>query len=146
MLYRIIYVSRMAENVDLREARRILSVSQTNNPRRAVTGALVFNSGHFVQWLEGARREVSELFTHIAKDPRHVAVELLDFSRVSRREFADWSMGYIGEGVLNKSLFASYAPGAVFDPYELNEAAAVEFVREAAGAALRLNPPAGAPK
>ena len=141
MLCRLIYVSRPAEGVDLREARRILAASQMNNPRRAISGALVFNSGYFMQWLEGARSEISRLFAHIAKDPRHGDVELLDFSRVARREFGAWSMQYIGEGVLNQPLFARYAHGAVFDPYGLDGPAAVEFMREAAENSLRLGKP-----
>lgn len=139
MLSRLIYVSRPTEGVDLRETRRILAVSQANNPRRAISGALVFNSGYFLQWLEGARREISHLFVHIAKDPRHSDVELLDFARVPRRQFGEWSMQYIGEGVLNQPLFARYAHGSAFDPYTLDAPAAVEFMQEAAENSVRLS-------
>jgi len=139
MLSRLIYVSRLADAVDGHETRRILASSLTNNPRRCVTGALVFNSGHFIQWLEGSRSEISRLFAHIAKDPRHTHVELIDFESIAHRQFPDWSMGYIGEGVLNKALFARYSQGFDFNPYELSSASAVEFVREAALVGLRLS-------
>ena len=139
MLSRLIYVSRLADGVDGHETRRILASSLTNNPRRHVTGALIFNSGHFIQWLEGSRSEISRLFAHIAKDPRHTMVELIDFESIACRQFPDWSMGYIGEGVLNKALFARYSQGSQFNPYEMSSASAVEFVREAAMVALRLS-------
>jgi len=141
MLFRLIYVSRPADGVDLRETRKILSVSQENNVRRAISGTLIFNSGYFLQWLEGSRTEVSSLYSHIAKDPRHRDAELLEFSQVARREFAEWSMGYVGEGVLNQALFYRYSPRAVFDPYALDGPAAVEFMRDAAASALRLSKP-----
>lgn len=139
MLSRLIYVSRLVDTVDTRETRRILTSSLKNNPRRFVTGALIFNSGHFIQWLEGSRSEISQLFAHIAKDPRHTMVELIDFESIAHRQFPDWSMGYIGEGVLNKALFARYSQGFEFDPYQMSSASAVEFVREAALVASRLS-------
>ncbi len=139
MLSRLIYVSRLVETVDTRETKKILAVSQTNNVRRAVTGALVFNSGHFIQWLEGSRAEISRLFAHIAKDPRHVDVELVDFSRIAKREYPDWSMGYVGEGILNRPLFARYSQTSNFDPYQLSGESAVEFMRDATGLALKLS-------
>ena len=139
MLYRLIYVSRPSDGVDLRETRKILSVSEANNVKRAVTGALVFNSGYFVQWLEGSRTEISALYSHIAKDPRHHDAELLEFSRVGQREFSDWSMGYVGEGVLNQALFFRFSAQPVFDPYLLDGPAAVEFMRAATESSLRLS-------
>ena len=142
MLTRLVYVSRVAASVDTREARSILSSSQTNNPRRCITGILIFNSGYFVQWLEGSRAEVSSLFAHIARDARHNAVELIDFSDVPKREFPEWGMGYVGEGILNRELFARYAEGLDFNPYILSRESAVEFIREASAVALLLARPA----
>jgi hypothetical protein len=139
MFSRLIYVSRLSESVDAQETRRILAASQANNPRRAVTGALIFNSGYFIQWIEGARSEISRLFARIARDDRHADVELIDFSTVAMRDFPDWSMGYVGEGVLNRALFQRYSQSSRFDPYLLSSESAVQFIREAAAASLRLS-------
>lgn len=138
MLSRLIYVSRLADSVDGQETRRILAASQANNPRRAVTGALIFNSGHFVQCIEGARAEISRLFARIARDDRHTGVELVHFSPIAKRDFPDWSMGYVGEGVLNRALFQRYSQHSSFDPYLLSSESAIEFVREASAESLRL--------
>jgi hypothetical protein len=55
------------------------------------------------------------------------------------RDFPDWSMGYVGEGVLNRALFQRYSQSNRFDPYLLSSESAVQFIREAAAASLRLS-------
>jgi hypothetical protein len=39
--------------------------------------------------------QVSELFGHIMKDPRHKDVALLHFEEISERRFGGWSMGQV---------------------------------------------------
>ena len=131
MLHRIIYVSCPSPDFHNGDIRSILEASRRNNPPRAVSGMLLFNSGFFLQWLEGSRSSINERFETILADPRHEKVEILNYQPVPNREFASWGMGYLGEGKLNADVFYRFSTGEKFDPYDLSSDSAVAFLREA---------------
>ena len=131
MLYRIIYVSRPTADFDNSDLRTILEASRRNNPRLGVSGALLFNSGFFLQWLEGGRQSINERFATIMRDPRHQQVEILNYEPITCREFSDWAMGYLGEGAFNAKLFYKFSNLDHFDPYLLSSESAVAFLLEA---------------
>lgn len=81
----------------IEEINTILRVSQRNNARDGVTGALVFNRGVFGQVLEGPSRAVETIFERIQMDTRHANVTVLDLAPIERRFFSEWSMGFIGD-------------------------------------------------
>ncbi len=140
MLYRLIYVSRPSDAFVHRDIREILTVSQRNNAQRGVSGILVFNSGFFLQWLEGARSAVNERFAHILKDERHGEAEILAYEPVSERLFADWNMGYLGEGVLNRDLLYRFTVGTHFNPYQLSAESVSTFLQVASRDSVTLMP------
>lgn len=131
MLHRLIYASRLAPQVDHHQIRDILSVSQRNNAAHQISGLLLFNSGFFLQWLEGGRTQISERFARIAQDTRHTDVELLAFDPAAGRRFSNWSMGYLGEGQLKRELFARFSAGRNFEPHNLSAQSAEAFMIEA---------------
>ncbi len=96
MLVRLIYLSKLAPSVDHQSIRNILAASQRNNQPRGVSGLLMFNSGYFLQWLDGERAAVNERFARISKDERHTDPLLLDYTEVISRAFPSWNMGYLG--------------------------------------------------
>ncbi|ANJ66321.1 hypothetical protein A9404_02045 [Halothiobacillus diazotrophicus] len=128
MLVRLLYVSKVSGHVGHDDVRMILAASQRNNGARGVSGLLMFNSGHFLQWLEGERRAVSERFARILQDERHTDVVIVDFAEVEARQFTDWQMGYLGEGSLNRDLFYRFSATEVFNPYALSGASAVALM------------------
>lgn len=140
MLIRLIYASRVAPGVDSRHVRDILAASQRNNHDRGVSGVLLFNSGYFLQWLEGGRRAVNERFRVIGADARHRDAQILCYETVSNRTFPGWTMGYTGEGGMNAELLFRYSEGTGFDPFALTADAATAMVRELAGASLTMTP------
>lgn len=140
MLIRLIYASRMASGVDSRHVRDILAASQRNNRSRGVTGVLLFNSGYFLQWLEGGRGAVNERFRAIGGDGRHREAEILCYEAVPNRAFSGWTMGYAGEAGMNAELLFRYTEDTVFDPFTLTAEAAVALVRELAGTSLTMTP------
>jgi hypothetical protein len=71
----------------------IIDVSRRNNPRRGITGLLVFGSGVFFQWLEGPRDNVIALMRALSTDSRHdTIIRLGENEEVRERVFADWDM------------------------------------------------------
>ena len=99
-LHSLTYFSRnliRGTEADLRaEIVRILDSARRNNPRRNITGALLFTHGCFAQVLEGEFDNVEASFTRIQRDPRHADVRILQFEPIKARMFADWSMAFAG--------------------------------------------------
>jgi len=88
-----VYCSRAAESVDDAEVLRLIEFSQRRNVARGITGVLVFGSGVFFQWIEGAPDDVKSLIANLHSDTRHFDIVTLDRS-VERRErlYANWDM------------------------------------------------------
>lgn len=92
-LERIVYCSRAKVPTDsLLVIADILAVSQRNNDRDRLTGALAISDGWFLQVLEGETTPIDQLLRRLALDPRHTDVEILSRHPITDRLFAEWSM------------------------------------------------------
>lgn len=89
------YVSRVASGTTTLDVRDVLAVSRTRNAMRGVTGFLLYLGDAYVQVLEGPAREVTALFTTIARDPRHEDLVLVGCRHVTEPSFGDWQMGFV---------------------------------------------------
>jgi hypothetical protein len=94
-VFQVFYVSRATAAFDSASIQAILQASRRNNARLDVTGCLLFSGHCFAQVLEGPPAAVTALSRKIAADPRHAGVRFLSESHGQRREYADWSMGYL---------------------------------------------------
>ena len=103
-LYSLIYKSRCKgfANWDLVES--ILASSSRNNPSNSITGVLVVTETHFLQVLEGEFEPLNATFERIARDARHDTTQLISFTEIKERKFADWAMHGIGLFDLNREL------------------------------------------
>lgn len=92
-MIRIAYRS-LADNPDLAliALAEIIAVSDRNNRRDKLTGALLVSRGRFFQVLEGAAADVDRTLRRISADPRHTAIEEVLRREVKGRLFAGWSM------------------------------------------------------
>lgn len=90
----LVYVSRESKTMSAERLAALLAKSRRANQRRHITGMLLYRDGSFMQVLEGAKSEISNLFERIAKDSRHRQVDLLILEAADKRYFADWSMGF----------------------------------------------------
>lgn len=93
-LCRLIYKSvttakKMVSNQTLHNLEVESSVA---NAEHSITGLLVLSGDVYLQVLEGAGRDVTELFGKIIIDKRHQLVELVSFEAVAERFFDDWNM------------------------------------------------------
>ena len=135
MLVRLIYASRVNEGVGPSDIDEILSVSQTNNARSGVTGALCYTGGVFLQCLEGGRDEVNSTYHRIVADRRHRDPLIVCLTEVPERDFADWGLGYVGYTAENRALFLKYCPRPEFDPYSMSAASVESLFRALIGVA-----------
>ncbi|MEG3086385.1 BLUF domain-containing protein [Sphingomonas sp. PB4P5] len=70
----------------------ILAAARRNNPRHAITGALICRQDIYLQLLEGDAAAIDALYQRISIDDRHLAVTLLSRAEVPDRLFSAWAM------------------------------------------------------
>lgn len=103
---RLLYFSRATRDMSLADMKDILTAARNNNSDLGICGMLCYNNRYFLQALEGDRKEVCELFIHIADDPRHDNLEILSFEYIEKPLFTDWKMGYASSSPLFDKLLA----------------------------------------
>jgi hypothetical protein len=119
MLVRLLYCSRAVDtSADAIES--ILAQAREHNPVSGITGILCYGGGIFLQAIEGGRMQVSDLFGHIQKDPRHKDVALLHYEEISERRFGGWTMGQVNLSKLNHSILLKYSEKPELDPYAVS--------------------------
>ncbi|GAB4208148.1 MAG: hypothetical protein Fur0019_13530 [Tibeticola sp.] len=137
-MIRLIYASRAAPNFGPADVHHILRTSRRNNPLLGLTGVLVMADGYFLQALEGARSRVNNLYARILLDRRHTDSAILSYRDIDRRDFGDWSMGYVLNSEKNREMFLAYSHDAAFSPLDLGTSAAQAMLSELAEHARRL--------
>jgi hypothetical protein len=99
MLKRVLYVSdsliSSVAQTSRGEISRLLDLSRRNNEASGITGALLWSSGYFAQAIEGEAEPLAQVFERILRDQRHRNIDVLQFSTIEERAFADWSMAYV---------------------------------------------------
>jgi hypothetical protein len=130
MLVRLLYASRSAEPDSSEFTEAILAQSRSHNPSCGITGILCYGGGIFLQALEGGRTEVSELYGHIQKDPRHKDVVLLHYAEITERRYSGWTMGQVNVAKLNASILLKYSAKPVLDPYAVSGVVSLALLEE----------------
>jgi len=95
MLHHIAYVSTAVHLMSTDELTEILDQARAINQDAGVTGLLLYKDRSFVQVLEGEESTVREIYGRILVDPRHTRVTTLFDEPLARRDFGDWSMGFV---------------------------------------------------
>jgi hypothetical protein len=131
-LYRLVYFSRNRiagshADIDL-AVQDILSKARSKNAKLGITGALMFNSGCFIQTLEGPQWPVKDIFHRIKTDPRNGAVTVLSSGTISERSFAHWSMAFVGTDKSDLARHGGIAEESGFDPSRMSGDAVSEFL------------------
>lgn len=113
MLERIIYVSRAAPGIDSEAVHAIIREAHARNATAALTGALVFLDGWFVQLIEGPAAAARRVYAAILHDPRHQAVVLRARDRAFCRLFPGQVMALRTCACLDPALLDAfgYRPG-----------------------------------
>ncbi len=129
MLVRLLYASR-AVDTSAEAIESIVHQSRAHNPASGVTGVLCYGGGIFLQVLEGGRMTISDLYSHIQRDPRHKDVVLLHYQEIPERRFAGWTMGEVNVSRINASILLKYADKAVLDPYAVSGEVSLALLEE----------------
>jgi hypothetical protein len=91
---RVIYCSRAVVDFDPEALIGLLRTARQRNERAGISGMLLYCRQSFLQMLEGDALALDETFDRIKADPRHTRIRELQNTEISRRMFADWSMGF----------------------------------------------------
>lgn len=93
-LYHVFYCSTLAPGESPGAVSAILSQARRGNAERGITGLLVFDGQHFLQYLEGPHAQVRQLMGRIVADPRHTGVHLVCEGPLAQRRCQRYEMGY----------------------------------------------------
>ena len=122
-MHQIIYYSRLERNPasgsTLSVMRDIVDVSQRNNARDNISGALILDAGWFLQILEGEKDVIERTYSRIQSDPRHSQVTLMDKRQITTRYFPNWSMGGTIRSLDVQEIFLNHGIGGPVDPTSL---------------------------
>lgn len=92
-LKRLVYRSEsLIDHNDVPALDAIFRVSQVNNKRDRITGALALPDGKFVQVVEGTEANLDALMVRIRADSRHEKLVVLGDWPVTARLFPAWAM------------------------------------------------------
>ena len=93
----LVYISRVNGKIDVEDVKQILTAAEKFNSSVGITGALFFNKRFFLQYLEGSRGQVNQLYSKILKDNRHKDCEIVRLEEIDKRLFPQWSMHFFKE-------------------------------------------------
>lgn len=116
-LFHLSYISKWvpSENGIEEDIERIVSKARSFNHDYDVTGLLVYQSNHFIQYLEGEIEDLYTVYGRICADPRHERHSILSLGPIQERNFLGWDMdSYIltaDEEILLEPLRSKFAQG-----------------------------------
>lgn len=93
-LHAVVYQSHATRPMEASDLDTLLLDARINNELANVTGALLYGSQRFVQYLEGSRVDVEQIYARIARASQHHRLEVLQQGRVETRRFQRWHMGF----------------------------------------------------
>ncbi|WP_425667412.1 BLUF domain-containing protein [Vibrio tubiashii] len=129
-LNKLIYVSTVSDAFSLSSVDEILVAAQRNNGEKGITGILYYNHKYCMQYLEGDKQEVELIYKRILEDNRHYNVLLLDKSALDERRFGCWSMAYLLQSEILRTLNFYFMDSPEFNPYRLDAQSANELITE----------------
>jgi hypothetical protein len=137
MLMSLMYYSNITPGIKPDEVANIFRTAQRRNSDRGISGVLYSDGKRFLQVIEGSRREVSQVFATIQKDPRHQDITVASCSEIAEREFDEWSMGLMKRDSAVKAILKEQTGSEYFDPQSMDSRQLMGLIRRLADERLR---------
>ncbi|WP_420317347.1 BLUF domain-containing protein [Ekhidna sp.] len=93
MIFYLIYTSKPRIPMTVEIVDEITHASIRNNKVFDITGMLLAIEGHYLQYLEGGKKDVLNLLKIIKQDARHKDLVVWVQGFYEERVFSEWSMG-----------------------------------------------------
>jgi Sensors of blue-light using FAD len=87
------YSSLPTRPMSATELGNLLLKARLFNASQGVSGVLLHDRGHFLQYLEGPPEGVQRVWDKVSASPLHHQVNVLLRESIEQRVFADWQMG-----------------------------------------------------
>lgn len=92
MIFYLVYTSLPRTEMTSEVLEDIAKSSARNNKKNGITGILLGIEGRYLQYLEGEKSAVLDLFEKLKSDGRHYEVHKWIQGNAKKRIFSDWSM------------------------------------------------------
>ena len=119
-LMRLIYASKISGSFEMSDIDEILKACHKNNPKIHVTGVLCYSNDYFIQCLEGSRINVNQLYHKILADKRHYDPAILQYQEIAKRDFSEWTMGFIPPPMISGAMVSEFSGVDNFQPYSMS--------------------------
>lgn len=86
------YTSHASLDLTASDLEDIHRTARENNALEGITGLLVFNGTHFLQFIEGDADAIDSLVERLRRDSRHNGLEIHEEGTPAERSFPSWSM------------------------------------------------------
>jgi hypothetical protein len=86
------YRSRAVVAPKEQELDLLLRNAQARNRTERLSGLLIYDQGHYFQWLEGPAEALARVWASISRDPRHTDIQVLRQQGLPKRFFGAWDM------------------------------------------------------
>ena len=118
----IVYRSRAVFALSDVDLFYLLAHSRESNKINEITGVILYDRGHFFQWLEGTNQHLGRLWNRIRGDQRHTDIVVLADQQVPVRLFAGWSMQFAHRDKQHESIVDGFvvADPALLDDLHIN--------------------------
>ncbi|XLS28203.1 BLUF domain-containing protein [Flavobacteriaceae bacterium M23B6Z8] len=110
MFYYMCYISTASYEFTDHQLKDLLLESRRNNERRGITGMLIHYDGNFIQYIEGNKYDVTDLFESIKSDVRHRSVYKITSGITRERKFRRWSMAFEKLGIRDAQKIPGFKP------------------------------------
>lgn len=117
----VVYKSEANGSLDAASLQQLIRQAKRNNERRNITGMLLYDGAHFLQWLEGPSPSVKQTMKAIAADRRHSAIDIFIDRASGNRSFSDWAAALVTPQNAAKPVepgIVSFSPTDLSDPLE----------------------------
>ncbi|MEM0941898.1 MAG: BLUF domain-containing protein [Bacteroidota bacterium] len=92
MIFYLVYTSIPRTEMSAKVLEDIARSSARNNKSKGITGILLGIEGRYLQYLEGAHKNVLDLFEKLKQDGRHYEIHKWIQGFAEQRIFSEWSM------------------------------------------------------
>lgn len=89
MLYSILYVSSMVGDNDVQD---LLATFRKSNENHEISGLMLHYDKNIMQYIEGEKSRVEQLYKNIKKDQRHSGIIKIIGEVIETRKFHGWDM------------------------------------------------------
>ncbi|MEO8937102.1 MAG: BLUF domain-containing protein [Burkholderiaceae bacterium] len=118
----IVYRSRAVFALSDVDLFYLLAHSRESNKVNGITGVILYDRGHFFQWLEGTNQQLGRLWNKVRADKRHTDIAVLADQQVPVRLFEGWSMQFAHRDQQHESIVDGFvvADPALLDDLHIN--------------------------